>query len=55
MMTLEKFANIYFKTDLPHSMTPEEEESFQQSKVCWMCETSFAEGMNPLGETEGEF
>ena len=27
-------------------MTPEEEESFQQSTICWLCE-------NPLGDTEG--
>ena len=29
-------------------MTPEEEESFQQSKVCWLCEQALRE--NPLGE-----
>ena len=43
MLTLEKIANIYFETNLPLEITPEEEESFQQSKVCWLCE-------NPLGE-----
>ena len=34
-------------------MSLEEEESFQQSKVCWLCEASFAEGLNPFGDTEG--
>ena len=43
MMTLEELALEYFKTELPLLMSFEEEESFQQSKVCWMCE-------NPLGE-----
>ena len=43
MLTLEKIANIYFETNIPLEITPEEEESFQQSKVCWLCE-------NPLGE-----
>ena len=38
MLTLEKIANIYFETNIPLEITPEEEESFQQSKVCWLCE-----------------
>ena len=45
MLTLKKIANIYFETNIPLEITPEEEESFQQSKVCWLCE-------NPLGEGE---
>ena len=43
MLTLENIASNYFETNLPLEITPEEEESFQQSKVCWLCE-------NPLGE-----
>ena len=38
MLTLEKIANFYFETNIPLEITPEEEESFQQSKVCWLCE-----------------
>ena len=45
MMTFEELASKYFKTDLPLEITPQEEESFQHSKVCWMCE-------NPLGDGE---
>ena len=47
MLTLEKIANIYFETNIPLEITPEEEESFQQSKVCWLCER----GLH--GDTEG--
>ena len=50
MLTLEKIANIYFETNIPLEITPEEEESFQQSKVCWLCEQALRE--NPLGEDE---
>ena len=49
MLTLEKIANIYFESNIPLEITSEEgvasQESFQQSKVCWLCE-------NPLGEGE---
>ena len=38
MLTLENIASNYFKTNLPLEITPQEEESFQQSKVCWLCE-----------------
>ena len=38
MLTLEELALEYFKTDLELEITPQEEESFQQSKVCWLCE-----------------
>ena len=48
MLTLEKIASEYFETNIPLEMTPEEEESFQQSKVCWLCEQALRE--NPLGE-----
>ena len=51
MLTLEKIANIYFEINIPLEITPEEEESFQQSKVCWLCEQALRE--NPLGDTEG--
>ena len=49
MLTLEELASEYFETNIPLEITPEEgvasQESFQQSKVCWMCE-------NPLGDGE---
>ena len=42
MLTLENIASNYFETSLPLGITPEEgvasQESFQQSKVCWLCE-----------------
>ena len=50
MLTLENIASNYFETNLPLEITPEEgvasQESFQQSKVCWLCE-------KPLGDAEG--
>ena len=38
MLTLENIASNYFETNLPLEITPEEHQSFQQSKVCWLCE-----------------
>ena len=42
MLTLEELALEYFNTDLELELSPEEgvgsQESFQQSKVCWLCE-----------------
>ena len=42
MLNLENIASNYFETNLPLEITPEEgvasQESFQQSKVCWLCE-----------------
>ena len=46
MLKLELEANKYFKTNLELQITPEEEESFQQSTICWLCE-------NSLDNTEG--
>ena len=43
-LTLEKSANKYFKTNLELRITPQEEESFQQSTICWLCEQHFTEG-----------
>ena len=43
MLTSKKIASESFKTNIPLEMTPEEEELFQQSTICWLCE-------NPLGE-----
>ena len=48
MLTLEKIASEYFETNIPLEMTPEEEESFQQSTICWLCEQALRE--KPLGE-----
>ena len=42
MLTLEKIASKYFKTNLELQITPQEEESFQFAEQCWLCE-------NPLG------
>ena len=39
-MTLEHIASEYFKTNKPLEISPHEEESFQQSKMCWLCEGS---------------
>ena len=44
MLTLEKIANNYFKTNLELEMSQEEEVQFQLAEECWLCE-------NPL---EGE-
>ena len=38
MLTLGNIASNYFETNLPLEITPEEHQSFQQSKVCWLCE-----------------
>ena len=42
MLTLEELASECFETNSPLEITPEEgvasQESFQQSKVCWLCE-----------------
>ena len=46
MLTLEKIASENFETNIPLEI--EDEESFQQSKVCWLCEQALRE--NPLGE-----
>ena len=46
MLKFELEANKYFKTNLELQITPEEEESFQQSNICWLCE-------NSLDNTEG--
>ena len=43
MMPLENFAGNYFETNLELEITPQEEESFQQSKVCWLCEQALRE------------
>ena len=38
MLTLELIASECFTTNRPLEITPREEDSFQQSKVCWLCE-----------------
>ena len=43
MLTLEKIASIYFETNLEIEITPQEEESFQQSTRCWLCENPLAD------------
>ena len=48
MLTLEKIASEYFETNIPLEMTPEEEKSFQQFTICWLCEQALRE--NPLVE-----
>ena len=44
MLTLEKIASNYFKTNLELQITPQEEESFQLAEECWLCEQPFTEG-----------
>ena len=45
MLPLEKKACNCFKTNLELEITPqEEEEQFQQSTICWLCEQLFTEG-----------
>ena len=44
MLTLEKIASNYFKTNLHLQITTQEEESFQLAEECWFCE-------NPLDDT----
>ena len=39
MLTLEKIASKYFKTNLELQITPQEEESFQLAEECWLCVT----------------
>ena len=59
MLTLENIASNYFETTSELEMPPEEgvasQESFQQSKVCWLCEQALREnpGNFQLGDTEG--
>ena len=52
MSTLEKIALEYFETNIPIEMTPEEEQSFQQSTICWLCEQAKCE--NPLSFALGD-
>ena len=40
MLIIKKFASKYFETHLEVEITPREEESFQQSKVYWLCKAS---------------
>ena len=48
MLTLENIACNYFETNLESEITPQEEESFQQSTRWWLCEQALRE--NPLGD-----
>ena len=52
MLTLAKIATEYFETKIPLEMTIEEEESFQQSNVCWLCEQPFTEYEQPVRDHE---
>ena len=38
MLTLEKIASKYFKTNLELEMSQEEEVQFEQVEECWLCE-----------------
>ena len=44
MLILEHAAKKYFKTNLELQITLQEEETFQQSTICWLCEEPFTEG-----------
>ena len=41
MLTLQHEANKHFKTNIPLQMTSEEEQQFEQSIICWLCEEPF--------------
>ena len=41
MLTLQHEANMHFKTNIPLQMTSEEEQQFEQSIICWLCEEPF--------------
>ena len=43
MLTLEKIASKYFKTNLELEMSHEEEVQFQLAEECWLCEEPFTE------------
>ena len=43
MLTLEKIASKYFKTNLKLEMSQEEEVQFEQAEECWLCEQPFTE------------
>ena len=45
MLTLEKIASKYFKTNLELEMSQVEEVQFEQAEECWLCE-------NPLDDTK---
>ena len=51
MLTLEKIASEHFETNIPLEMIPEE-ESFQQSTICWLCEQTLRE--NPGNFAPGD-
>ena len=51
MLTLENIAGKYFEKYLELEIIPQKEESFQQPKVCWLCEASVARSFaTPLGD-----
>ena len=43
MLTSEKIASKYFKTNLDLEMSQEEEVQFEQAEECWLCEQPFTE------------
>ena len=49
-MTLGHISSEYFTTKKPLIITAQEEETFQQSKECWLCEQALCD--NPLGDTQ---
>ena len=54
MLTLEKIASGFFKTNTPLQTTLQREVKIQQSEVCWLCKASFAECEEPFSQdTEG--
>ena len=46
MLTLEKIASDYFKTNIKVQITPQEEESFKLSEECWLCEEPIEDNLN---------
>ena len=46
MLSLEKIASDYFKTNIKLQITPQEEESFKLAEECWLCEEPFEDNLN---------
>ena len=50
MLTLQREANKYFETNKPLEMSPEEQEQFEQSTICWICENPFGDAQSASSE-----
>ena len=48
MLILENIASNFFETHFELEITPQEEESFQQSTICWLCEQALREKIHSV-------